>query len=49
VSDTAWHALDGHLDEEQRMELVVLVGFYALFSGLTRTLRVDDDSWRSRS
>lgn len=47
VSDATWDALDGHLDDEQRMELLVLVGFYALFSGLTTTLRIDEDAFRS--
>lgn len=48
VSDATWDALGTHFDDEQRIDLLALVGFYALFSGLTSTLRIDDDSHRSR-
>lgn len=34
VADATWAALDGHADEGQRLELLVLVGFYALMGGL---------------
>lgn len=48
VSDVAWHALDGALDDVQRMELAVLVGFYSLFGGLANTVGVEEDAFRSR-
>jgi alkylhydroperoxidase family enzyme len=44
VGDATWAALDGVLDDDARLELVVLVGFYALFGGLTNALAVDVDA-----
>jgi AhpD family alkylhydroperoxidase len=43
VSDEAWVQLDGVLDEAQRLELLVLVGFYRMLAGVLNGARVEVD------
>jgi AhpD family alkylhydroperoxidase len=43
LDDATWAALDGILDEEQRIELIVLVGFYRMLGGALNSLRVEVD------
>lgn len=43
VGDAGWHALDGHLDEPDRLELLILVGFYAMLGGMLSTVQVELD------
>jgi alkylhydroperoxidase family enzyme len=43
VADATWSALDD-LDDDARLELVVLVGFYAMFGAMTNALRGDVDA-----
>ena len=43
VSDAAWAALDGVLEDPQRIELLVLVGFYRMLAGLLNGVRVEVD------
>ena len=48
VSDATWDALGRHFSDDQRLDLLALVGFYSLFAGLTSTLRIEHDAHRSR-
>ncbi len=41
VSDATWTALDGVLDDVQRLELLVLVGFYAMLGGMLNAVGVE--------
>ena len=43
VDDASWAALDGVLDDGQRLELMVLVGFYAMLAGVFNTVGVELD------
>jgi alkylhydroperoxidase family enzyme len=43
VTDATWSALDA-LGDDARLELVVLVGFYAMFGGMTNALGVEVDA-----
>jgi alkylhydroperoxidase family enzyme len=43
VTDATWSAL-GALGDDARLELVVLVGFYAMFGGMTNALAVEIDA-----
>lgn len=43
VSDAGWHGLDGHLGELERIELLMLVGFYVMLGGMLSTVRVEPD------
>jgi len=43
VSDPTWVALGRHFDDEQRTELVVLVGYYRLLAGVIAGLGVQVD------
>jgi 4-carboxymuconolactone decarboxylase len=43
VSDEAWAALDNVLEDAQRIELLVLVGFYRMLAGLLNGARVEID------
>lgn len=43
LDDSTWNALDGFLDEPQRIELIVLVGFYRMLGGALNSLRVEVD------
>jgi alkylhydroperoxidase family enzyme len=44
VSDATWSALDGVLDDDARLELVVLIGFYAMFGGMANALAIEVDA-----
>jgi 4-carboxymuconolactone decarboxylase len=41
VTDATWCGLDGVLDDGQRLELLVLVGFYAMIAGLVNAVGVE--------
>jgi 4-carboxymuconolactone decarboxylase len=41
VSGDAWDGLDGSLDEVQRLELLILVGFYAMLGGMLNAVGVE--------
>jgi 4-carboxymuconolactone decarboxylase len=43
VDDVSWAALDGVLDDGQRLELMILVGFYAMLAGVFNTVGVELD------
>src|ERR1700761_2268448 len=43
LDDSTWNSLDGILDEPQRIELIVLVGFYRMLGGALNSLRVEVD------
>jgi 4-carboxymuconolactone decarboxylase len=43
VSEEAWSALDGVLADPERLELIVLVGFYVMIGGLVNTVGVTPD------
>ena len=43
VSDEAWSALDGVLADPERIELIVLVGFYVMIGGLVNAVGVTLD------
>jgi 4-carboxymuconolactone decarboxylase len=43
VDDATWVALDGVLDDGQRLELLVLVGFYAMLAGVFNAVGVELD------
>lgn len=43
VSGVAWDGLQGVLDDAQRVELLVLVGFYRMLAGLLNGARVEID------
>jgi alkylhydroperoxidase family enzyme len=43
VSDATWSTLDGVLDDDARLELVILIGFYGLFGAMTNALAVEVD------
>lgn len=43
VSDAAWDALDA-LGDDARLELVVLIGFYVMFGGMTNAVGVEVDA-----
>lgn len=48
LDDSAWDALRRHLDERECIELLLLVGHYEMLATFLRTLRVPEDSARSR-
>lgn len=43
VTDACWSGLDGVLDDGQRLELLVLVGFYAMLAGVLNAVGVELD------
>lgn len=43
VDDAGWEALDGVLDEAQRIDLLVLIGFYRMLAGALNGARVEVD------
>ena len=43
ITDGTWGALGGFFDDDQRVELLVLVGFYRMLAGALNSLRVDLD------
>lgn len=40
ISDATWAALSAHLDERERIELLMLIGHYVMLSSVLRSLRV---------
>ena len=48
VSDAAWARCDGRFSDEQRLELLVLVGFYHLISYVANGARVALEPWATR-
>lgn len=44
VTDVGWSGLDGVLDDGQRLELLVLVGFYAMIAGVLNAVGVEPDA-----
>ncbi len=47
LTDAAWDALQAHLDERARIELVMLVGHYEMLATAIAALRVQPDQRRS--
>jgi AhpD family alkylhydroperoxidase len=47
LTDAAWDALQAHLDERARIELVMLVGHYEMLATTISALRVQPDQRRS--
>lgn len=45
ISDTTWAKLEGFWDEAQRIELIVLVGWYHTISFLCNAAQVPLESW----
>lgn len=43
LDESAWAALEAHLDERERIELLLLVGHYEMLATFLRTLRVPAD------
>jgi 4-carboxymuconolactone decarboxylase len=43
VGDERWAALDGLLDDVQRLELLMLAGFYAMLAGMLNAVGVELD------
>lgn len=43
VSEECWSALDGVLDDDQRLELLILIGFYTMVAGMLTTVGVELD------
>lgn len=43
VDDAGWEALEGVFDEPQRIDLLVLIGFYRLLAGALNGARVEVD------
>jgi 4-carboxymuconolactone decarboxylase len=43
VSDERWAALDGLLDDVQRLELLMISGFYAMLAGMLNAVGVELD------
>lgn len=46
LSDELWAALDGPFDERERIEIVMLVGHYAMLATALQALRVQPDRQR---
>jgi 4-carboxymuconolactone decarboxylase len=44
VSEARWVALDGILDDLQRLELLMIVGFYAMLAGMLNAVGVELDA-----
>jgi 4-carboxymuconolactone decarboxylase len=44
VAEARWSGLNGGLDDAQRLELLVLVGFYAMLAGLLNAVGVELDA-----
>lgn len=43
LGDATWEAVRSHLDDEQAIELVLLVGHYEILATAIRTLRIETD------
>jgi alkylhydroperoxidase family enzyme len=48
VSDASWRATEARFSDEQRLELLVLVGFYHLISYVANGARVELERWAAR-
>ncbi|HEX9101658.1 MAG TPA: carboxymuconolactone decarboxylase family protein, partial [Polyangia bacterium] len=48
VSDARWRATDARFTDEQRLELLVLAGFYHLISFVANGARVEPEAWAAR-
>lgn len=48
LTDATWAEVREHLDEEQAIELVLLVGHYEMLATAIRTLRIETDQPRRR-
>lgn len=48
ISDATWEALAEHLDEEQRLEVLLICGFYHFISYLALSARIDLEPWQAR-
>jgi 4-carboxymuconolactone decarboxylase len=48
LSDATWADLSSNFTDEQRIELIALVGFYHSISFLTNGLRIDLEEWAAR-
>jgi hypothetical protein len=46
LTDDTWAALSGHLEERDRIELVLLVGHYEMLATAIGTLRIQPDRRR---
>ena len=46
LDDATWGALEVHLDERQRIELVMLVGHYEMLATAIAALRIQPDARR---
>jgi 4-carboxymuconolactone decarboxylase len=44
ISDATWAALSEHLDEPQRMDLVFVVGTYAMLAQVVATFGIEDEA-----
>lgn len=44
LSDVLWRELGRLMDEEERLELVLLIGHYSMLATVLRTLRVEPDA-----
>jgi hypothetical protein len=44
-SDATWAALEPHLDEEQRIELLIVVGWYRTICTLCNALALPNEPW----
>jgi alkylhydroperoxidase family enzyme len=44
-SDATWAALEPHLDEEQRIELLIVVGWYRTICTLCNALALPNEDW----
>ncbi len=48
LTDDAWTDLGAHFDDDQRLELLVLCGFYRLISNVVNAARVAHEPWAAR-
>lgn len=48
IPDELWAALAARLRDDQLIELIVVVGWYRLISGLVRALRLEPEPWAAR-
>jgi 4-carboxymuconolactone decarboxylase len=48
VSDAAWQRTQARFSDEQRLELLALVGFYHLISFVANGARVEHEPWAAR-
>jgi len=48
IDDALWERLRAEFSDEQRLELIVLAGFYHMVSYLTNGLRLPNEAWAER-